>query len=278
MANRIIDEPAFNWWAKSVLRKRNRIISKLKSKYWETTHKFGIEVPRSVEQALAIDEQTGTDHWRKALNKEMSRVKVSWKAHDGHTQEQVRKGEAKDLIGYQEIKCHLIFDIKMDFTRKARFVAGGHMTETPGSITYSSVVSRDSIRLAFLIAGLNDLDIIAGDVTNAYLFAPCREKIWFEGKMFDIKSSESKDGFTTFKGLFDNEETLLKQNLKKSWENNQTKQSQLFAQLFHVLQNIYFSNSDKDWTEATNELSTNSFSSPNILSPFLEIPTPPPLA
>ena len=182
VANRIIDEPAFNWWAKSVLRKRNRIISKLKSKYWKTTHKFGIEVPRSVEQALAIDEQTGTDHWRKALNKEMSRVKVSWKAHDGHTPEQVRKGEAKDLIGYQEIKCHLIFDIKMDFTRKARFVAGGHMTETPGSITYSSVVSRDSIRLAFLIAGLNDLDIIAGDVTNAYLFAPCREKIWFEGK------------------------------------------------------------------------------------------------
>lgn len=113
---------------------------------------------------------------------------------------------------------------------------------------------------------------------NEIHWAKAGKEIWFEGKMFDIKSSESKDGFTTFKGLFDNEETLLKQNLKKSWENNQTKQSQLFAQLFHVLQNIYFSNSDKDWTEATNELSTNSFSSPNILSPFLEIPTPPPLA
>jgi hypothetical protein len=41
-------------------------------------------------------------------------------------------------------------------------------TEAPGSITYSSIVSRDSIRLAFLIAGLNDLDVLAGDVTNAY--------------------------------------------------------------------------------------------------------------
>jgi hypothetical protein len=71
----------------------------------------------------------------------------------------------------------------MDFTRKARFVAGGHMTETPESMTYSSVVSRDSIRIAFLIAGLNDLDVLAGDVTNAYLNAPCREKIWFEGKL-----------------------------------------------------------------------------------------------
>jgi hypothetical protein len=69
----------------------------------------------------------------------------------------------------------------MDFTLKARFVAGGHTTEAPSSITYSSVVSRDSIRLAFLIAALNDIDIMSCDLENAYLNAPCREKIWFEG-------------------------------------------------------------------------------------------------
>ena len=85
------------------------------------------------------------------------------------------------MIGFQEIRCHVIFDVKMDFTRKARFVAGGHTTDMPASITHSSVVSRDSVRLAFLIAGLNDLDVLAGDVTNAYLNASCREKIWFEG-------------------------------------------------------------------------------------------------
>ena len=65
----------------------------------------------------------------------------------------------------------MIFDVKMDFTRKARFVAGGHTTDMPGLITYSSVVSRNSVRLAFLIAGLNDLNVLAGDVTNAYLKA-----------------------------------------------------------------------------------------------------------
>ena len=75
----------------------------------------------------------------------------------------------------------MIFNVKMDFTWKARFVAGGHTTDTPGLITYSSVVSRDSARLAFLIAGLNELDVLAGDVTNAYLNALCREKIWFDG-------------------------------------------------------------------------------------------------
>jgi hypothetical protein len=69
--------------------------------------------------------------------------------------------------------------VKMDFTRKCREVANGAKTEAPASITYSSVVSRDSVRLAFLIAEMNDLDIMACDVGNAYLNAPCREKIWF---------------------------------------------------------------------------------------------------
>jgi hypothetical protein len=65
-----------------------------------------------------------------------------------------------------------------DFTRKARFVAGGHQTKPPPSITYSSVVSRDSVRLAFLIAALNDLDVMSCDLQNAYLNADCREKIF----------------------------------------------------------------------------------------------------
>ena len=96
---------------------------------------------------------------------------------DGVTPDQVRAGKAKEVIGYQEIKCHVIIDVKMDFSWKAGFVTGGHPTDTPGSITYSSVVSRDSVRLAFLIAGLNDLDVLAGDVTNSYLNTPCRECI-----------------------------------------------------------------------------------------------------
>ena len=53
------------------------------------------------------------------------------------------------------------------------------MTDTPASITYSSVVSRDSVRIAFLLAALNDVNIMACDVGNAYLNAPCREKAWF---------------------------------------------------------------------------------------------------
>jgi ribosomal protein L31E len=139
VANRIDQEPAFKWWVPHTLQKRNRTTSKVK---------FGIKLPHMVEEALEIDHATNTDFWHKAINKEMSRVKVAWKVHEGHTPEQVRKGEAGDLIGFQEIGCHIIFDIKMDFARKARFVAGGHTTDAPTAMTYSSVVSRDSVRLA----------------------------------------------------------------------------------------------------------------------------------
>jgi hypothetical protein len=69
----------------------------------------------------------------------------------------------------------------MDFTRKARFCAGGHTTDTPAAMTYSSVVSRDSVRIGFMLAALNGLDVMACDLENAYLNAPCVEKIWFEG-------------------------------------------------------------------------------------------------
>jgi hypothetical protein len=122
-----------------------------------------------------------TDFWRKAINKEMSRVKIAWKTDDGHTPQQVREGKVPKFTGFQEIGCHIVFDIKMDFMRKAWFVAGGHTTTAPSLITYSSVVSRNSIRLAFLITALNDINIMSCDLENAYLNAPCREKIWFEG-------------------------------------------------------------------------------------------------
>ncbi len=67
----------------------------------------------------------------------------------------------------------------MEFTRKVRYVAGGHMTEAPNSLTYLSVVSRESMKIAFLIAALNDLDLMSCDIGNGYLNANCREKIWF---------------------------------------------------------------------------------------------------
>ena len=82
-------------------------------------------------------------------------------------------------VGYQFVKCHVIFDVKAgSLKRKARYVAGGHMTEPPAAATYASVVSRESVRLGLLIAALNDLHILSADIQNAYLTSPCEEKIY----------------------------------------------------------------------------------------------------
>lgn len=80
----------------------------------------------------------------------MAKAKVLYdRLSDSHL---VRANKVTELKGFQEIECHLIFDVKMDFTREARFFAGGHMTETPVGLCYSSVVSRDCVRIAFIAA------------------------------------------------------------------------------------------------------------------------------
>ena len=68
----------------------------------------------------------------------------------------------------KEIPLRMIFDVKMNFTRKARLVAGGHLTDPPEALTYS--------RLAFMLAKLNGLDMIMTNIGKAYLNAEVTKK------------------------------------------------------------------------------------------------------
>jgi hypothetical protein len=45
-------------------------------------------------------------------------------------------------------------------------------------MTYASVVSRESVRIALTLAELNYVDVMMGDIENAYLTAPITEKVW----------------------------------------------------------------------------------------------------
>ena len=44
----IAHEPSFAWWFPYTIKKRNQIILKLKSKYWERNYKYGLEIPKNV--------------------------------------------------------------------------------------------------------------------------------------------------------------------------------------------------------------------------------------
>ena len=132
--------------------------------------KFGIEIPRNVEEAQELDVRNGNSYWQDTIKKEYNNVKVVFRL--------LKNGE-KPPPAYTKITCHLIFEVKFDLWRKARYVAGGNLTEPPSTMTYSSVVSRESIRIGFLVAALNDLDVLAADIQNGYLNAPTEEKVWF---------------------------------------------------------------------------------------------------
>ena len=116
-ATGIADEPAFKWWVPYTLKRRDRIISAVRARVKRTTHKYGIELPTSVEHALKLDQQNGNTFWRDAIRKEMTNVGVAF---------DILEKDDPLPIGYKKATGHIIFDVKMDFTRKARWVLDGH--------------------------------------------------------------------------------------------------------------------------------------------------------
>ncbi len=156
-----------------MLKKRDQIISIVHTwttRYLKRTHKFGIEVPKTAKEALALDCKNGNTLWADAIAKEMREVHLAFNIlPDGRSAP----------IGYQKIPCHMIFDVKMeDFRQKARLVAGGHRTQAPETIIYASVVSRETVHLALTFVSLKDLEVKVGNVLNAYITALVKEKVW----------------------------------------------------------------------------------------------------
>ena len=160
-------EPAFVWWVAYTLRKRDVIIATVKHRICRTTHKYGIIISIDLNHAKRLDKENGNDYWMQALKTEMKDVGMVFKILDD--------GEHVP-VGYTEASGHLVWDIKMDFARKARWVLDGHKTESPNISTYAGVVSRESVRIALTYAALNDVDIYAADIRNAYLQAPSSQK------------------------------------------------------------------------------------------------------
>ena len=148
-AKGIENEPPFIWWVGSALRRRDRILKATKcNKYWMRTHKYGVELPHSIKEALAIDKRTGTTYWQQAIEKEMKNNRDAFEFNENDT--------VPDKA-YTKITTHMVFDVKLGtLTRKARICADGHKVPTlPKECTYSSVPSRDSVRIFFLLAAFN---------------------------------------------------------------------------------------------------------------------------
>ena len=183
-ARGIDDEPAFAWWVPYTLRKQDAIIASLKRRIRKTTHKYGIEVPVDVDDAYRIDKKNGNHFWRDAIAKEMFNVGIAF---------EILPDDKSPPVGFDKVTGHMVFDVRMSFERKARWVLDGHKTPDPIGSTYAGVVSRDSVRIAFTYAALNGLEVCAADIRNAYLQAPSSQKHYIIcGKEFGMENAGKK--------------------------------------------------------------------------------------
>jgi hypothetical protein len=152
-----------------VIRRKKRLIKLSQTRFLRPQYKYGICVPRNIKEAIKFDLENGNMFWEEAIAKEMKNVRVAFK---------LLEPSEKPAPGYKKIPLRMIFDIKMDFTRKARLVAGGHLTDPPSCLTYISVVSRESVPIAFLIAAINGYDVIAAYVQNTYVQTTSLDKYY----------------------------------------------------------------------------------------------------
>jgi hypothetical protein len=131
------------------------------------SHKYGIELPTSVEHAYELNAENGNTFWHNAIKKEMHNVGIAFEVLE----------ESESIpVSWKKVTGHLVFDVQMSLERKTRWVLDGHKMPSPVTLTYAGVVSRESVRIALTYAALNDLDVWAADIQNAYLQAPSSQK------------------------------------------------------------------------------------------------------
>ncbi len=103
------------------------------------------------------------------------------------------------------------------------------------------------------------------------------KEILVNGRMFDIKGSEnSGNDKIIFTGLYDDDETLLVNQVKKNQQNDNNTGSRLLAQFFQLLQVTFDNTSIENFTLT---LSRNNYFPGNENHPtsqFIAILTPPP--
>ena len=91
------------------MRKRDVILSAIKSRIRKNTHKYGIEIPTSIEHGHRLDNENGNNFWRNANATKMHNVRVAF--------EVLPEGQ-NTPVGWSKLTVHLIWDVKMDFTCK----------------------------------------------------------------------------------------------------------------------------------------------------------------
>ena len=127
----IDDEPAFGWWGPYTLRNRDVIIAGINSRVKQTTHKYGIKVPKYINEAIDIDIKNRNTYWTDAINLEISNIGVEL---------EVLGVGVRAPPGWIKASGRIICDVKTEFALKAIWVKDGHRTPDLLTSSYSGVL------------------------------------------------------------------------------------------------------------------------------------------
>ena len=176
--NGLLDSPGWRRFRNIAKNKKKmtRMINQAKLQSFRRTpvYQFGFKVPRTPQEAIAIDKENGNTRWQDAMALEMSQLQ------EYQTFTDLGKN-TKPPDGYRKIRVHFVFAVKHDGRHKARLVADGHLTDAPIDSVYSGVVSLRSLRIVVFLAELNKLELWGADIGNAYLEAKTKEKVYIIG-------------------------------------------------------------------------------------------------
>ena len=135
-------------------------------------YKFGIQIPNNPSHAYKLDKINNDRDWEDSMDKEVGSI-------NSHQVFIILEENEPLPKGYKLIPYHYVFDAKFDGRKKSRLVAGGHRApDVPENEIYSGVVSIETIRVAFVLAAMNNLDVCAADVSTAFLYGKTREKVY----------------------------------------------------------------------------------------------------
>ena len=102
-------------------------------------YKFGVKVPRTAKEAIALDRENGKTLWKDAMKKEID-SNMSYKVFQiqmkGHMFEEI----------WQYAPLHWVFCVKHDLRHKARLVMGGHVTDATGYDKYEATIKMENLR------------------------------------------------------------------------------------------------------------------------------------
>ena len=126
MQKKLTNHPDFTWTSLHLKDKQvTANLANVKAMAGKSHHgqrfKFGVQIPHDTSHAIHLDKVSNNNLWKAAANTELDSINEfeTFKVLEDHEEMPV---------GHIKMPHHLTCDCKFDGRRKARLVAGGHIT------------------------------------------------------------------------------------------------------------------------------------------------------